>query len=228
MTVRPQGSANRSIELDALIVRWFTERPEDFQRRVLDRLNGYPDSGCWQWSRGTTGGSRSYGRVHLPATLDDDGRTYGAGVLVHRVVWLYLRGPIPYGMVLDHDDPEIGCHDRSCAQPEHLVVSSVRDNTVVNSTVAMAARHARKTHCPNNHPLDGPGADLVQGRSGRHCRTCAIERTRLHYQLLKQAFRALGLSRKQYAALFGETDAMAESVLWAGELCRQAAQPSTS
>ena len=72
---------------------------------VVDAL-----SGCWLWSAGLN----TYGYAQFSA----DGEVYG-----HR--WSYKRfvGPIPDGLQVDHL-----CRTRSCVNPAHLEVVTVKEN----------------------------------------------------------------------------------------------------
>lgn len=205
----------RTARLDALIVRWLREYPDDFRKRVLGRLVHDTKTGCRTWSGGTNG--LGYGRVHLPNAIGGDAHGYGASVGVHRAVWIHYRGEIPDDMLIDHDDPDVGCHNKLCAEVAHLVLSSHRGNTM-NSPTSMGAVNARRTHCDRGHPLRGP--DAILDSRGR-CYPCRAER----YETRNKARAALGMPHRAYAAMFGDSMAMAESILWCAELCRQAAQP---
>jgi hypothetical protein len=103
---------------DTAVQVWREEAPGDFQLRFLDRVGGYPDPGrCWLWTRCT--GPRGHGRVRLPEGLG------GRVVFAHRVMWLALRGPIPFGQVLDHG---AGCGNPTCCNPDHLRVTDQATN----------------------------------------------------------------------------------------------------
>jgi hypothetical protein len=79
--------------------------PSGFWSRV-EKLEG-----CWQW----TGGINSHGYGMLKV----DGRSRGA----HRFSWELHNGPIPEGSLIDHI-----CHNRSCVNPEHLRLATVKQN----------------------------------------------------------------------------------------------------
>lgn len=169
---------------------------------VTSRLSGYPDPGtCWVWLGSVSTG---YGQVALP---------HSAGpVRVHRAVWLALVGPIPEGLVLDHDGPT-GCSNRACANPAHLQVVTSYHNTVWTGSSA-AHRNAAKTHCPKGHPLDSVNNVGYSARRGtRRCRVCHRTHARMASQVIKNAREFLGLSHRAYRARYGESLAIAEQIL---------------
>jgi hypothetical protein len=76
----------------------------------------------------------------------------------HVYVWLYGRGPLVYGLEIDHT-----CNRRDCCNPAHYELVTHAENC------ARAA--ARRTHCPNGHPRGGENA----GPGKNPCRTCNRE-----------------------------------------------------
>lgn len=130
---------------------------------------------CWQWTAAKF--RKGYGQF----------RYEGKGQGAHRVAYILSVGTIPAGMRLDHtchtravergecvggDD----CPHRACVNPDHLeLVTEVENNLRGNGP---AARHARKTHCPQGHPLSGDNlyaAPRGNGDTFRSCRACHNE-----------------------------------------------------
>lgn len=102
------------------------------------------------------------------------GRTGYAGsrsFMAHRAMWIESVGPIPEGMVLDHDchNADVECRGgseclhRRCVNPAHLTVTTAPDN-------GTRTAHSRKTHCPHGHPYSDENTYVSSGR--RYCRTC--------------------------------------------------------
>lgn len=132
--------------------------PTDRSCKPLDRVfDGMveDENGCWRW-RGMHS-QQGYGLIK------HDGRR----LMVHRVAYEILIGDIPPGLFTDHL-----CRVRDCANPWHL--DPVPNGVNVLRGIGYAARNARKTHCPQGHPLAGPNL-LVSG-GGRVCRTCKRSR----------------------------------------------------
>ena len=82
-----------------------------FRDRLFSRLLIQPD-GCvvWQGSKRANG----YGQL----------KRFGKGLLVHRVMYELMAGPIPSGMCIDHL-----CGNKACANVSHLEVVTSHENT---------------------------------------------------------------------------------------------------
>ena len=105
---------------------------------------------CWLWTGART--RLGYGQI-------GHGGQDGKVVVVHRVAYELLVGPIPEGLELDHL-----CHVRRCVNPAHLEPVTHLEN--------MRRGHfATKTHCPRAHPYDSANTLVSNGR--RYCKTCA-------------------------------------------------------
>lgn len=132
-----------------------TLRDRLFSRLIID------PSGCLLWT-----GCRDrdgYGRI----------KTGGRSVLVHRMMWQLLEGPIPDGQEPDHT-----CRVRHCASILHLELVTHRVNMLRGDTVA--ARHAAQTHCDSGHEFDLLNTYFDPG-GRRHCRECRRQSKRRRY-----------------------------------------------
>ncbi len=148
-----------------------------------------------KWTGETRNG---YGTVELPG----EGRHR---VNVHRAMWIALRGPIHEGLQIDHDQPGIGCHNRLCANPSHLLPVPSAENcaTAPNGM-------ANRTHCPAGHPLLPP--NLVPSsfeRGARVCLTC----NRARSETVQAAARHLGLTHAKYIDQYDSSSRTAKRVL---------------
>jgi HNH endonuclease len=112
-------------------------------------------NGCREW-RGSRRASNGYGRYW------HDGRM----VTAHRYAYERQHGAIPAGLEIDHT-----CRNRACVNPAHMEVVTHRENVLRGD--GMAARRARRTHCPKGHPYD-----MVERDGRRRCRRCYLERKR--------------------------------------------------
>lgn len=184
------------------------ETPGWYEERVLPRLVR-DASGCLAWTGGRN--PKGYGQTHAPR---NGGKQ--ATLLVHRVVWIKERGPIPLGLVLDHDGPN-GCHNRACAEPGHLQVVTSRHNTIVTGT-GPAAQNALKVTCPAGHSLSG--SNLVPSRAAgqRSCLKCDREHSRETYRWISQARACPGMSHRAYIAQYGNFRYVAQEIVATSEL----------
>ena len=141
------------------------------------------------------------------------GVTYlrGRVVSTHRVAYAAQHGGIPEGMQLDHL-----CRVTLCVNPDHLEAVTARENNRRSNSAT--AVHARKTHCPKGHPLDGPEADLADSPSAtaggfRICRKCNIAKSAELTALVRAAANALGVPVSHYVAMHGRSRSVARSFL---------------
>ena len=86
-------------------LRGHTELPKPLVDRLARNLE-VTASGCWEWIG--TRNPKGYGKL----TLSGPKRP---GLLVHRVAYEHLIGPIPAGLQLDHL-----CFNPPCFNPDHL------------------------------------------------------------------------------------------------------------
>lgn len=130
-------------------------KSEAIAEAVLAHVSPEPNSGCWLWT-GTINDS-GYGRFNVSDRRER----------AHRLLYEYLKGPIPEGLILDHL-----CRVRSCVNPDHLEPVTQGEN--VRRGMAGATQRARqlaKTHCPHGHDYT-PENTSYNWRGARVCRAC--------------------------------------------------------
>jgi HNH endonuclease len=126
-------------------------RTRPLEERLWTRID--KTDGCWLWKGHLSNG---YGCI-------GEGGRKGRDLLVHRVVYELLRGPIPHGLELDHL-----CRDRACCNPDHLEPVPHRENSRRSPTIG---RWKRPDHCRNGHPFDEANTYWTR-EDGRACRQC--------------------------------------------------------
>ena len=89
----------------------------------------------------------------------------------HRVAYMLAGGVILDGFDIDHL-----CRVRACVNPAHLVAVTHKENVLRGRTIA--ARNARKTHCPQGHEYTPENTYVERTRygTGRKCKACQRER----------------------------------------------------
>jgi HNH endonuclease len=124
-------------------------------KRLWDKFLVEPD-GCWQWTgSGTAHGYGVFFRGPGPTN----------GTSAHRVVYEWVRGPIPDGMHLDHQ-----CRNRGCVNPDHMEPVTPRENWL-RSTTRSAVTYNTGV-CVRGHDLTDPTNVRVTKSGGRVCRAC--------------------------------------------------------
>lgn len=136
--------------------------------------------------------------VQAPGRRTSHGYGYlneaGRRVYAHRRSYEDHIGPIPAGFQVDHTchnaDPGCpggnSCLHRGCIEPTHLEAVPAALNK--SRGKSPFAKHARKTHCVNGHPLNGGNVYVrPDGRGKRACRTCRREQQRAAYRRRREA-----------------------------------------
>jgi hypothetical protein len=126
-----------------------------------------PDSSCWIWA-GPKGGGQYGSFAHS---------NWGTA-RPHRIMYMWVHGPIPGGKVIDHL-----CRNRLCVSPDHLEAITDRENILRGN--GSPAQNARATHCKDGHPLTGDNViqSILEKKGERQCRICTMERSRVkHYR----------------------------------------------
>lgn len=126
-------------------------------------------NGCWEFT----------GYV-LPNGYGQLGRNISA----HRTAWEVANGPVPAGLVVDHQchnlDPLCNlsneCSHRRCVNPDHL--EAVTQTVNVLRGKGFAPTNAAKTRCANGHEFTPDNIYYRPDRFGRICRTCRDETLR--------------------------------------------------
>lgn len=131
--------------------RFRTGHSVPLAERFWPRVDVGAVTGCWLWQGNID--TKGYGR------FGHEGRSCYA----HRVAYELLVGDIPEGLVLDHL-----CRVTACVNPAHLEPVTRVENIMRGE--GYCATNARKSHCPQGHPLEGD--NLMSGLDYRRCRTC--------------------------------------------------------
>ncbi len=135
---------------------------EKLLRRFLVKVE-FAETGCWLWRAGCN--IHGYGKFRVGR------RTVGA----HLVSYHIFVGPLPTGDVeLDHT-----CRVRRCVNPFHVEPVTAQENVLRGA--GLAAKNAKKTHCPVGHQLSGENL-YVRRDGARGCRECKRAEYRRRYR----------------------------------------------
>lgn len=126
----------------------------------LDRFEVDADTGRWVWQGPRIAG---YGRSSTE-------RSFGT-IRAHRAMYMFYRGEIGEGLVLDHL-----CRNRGCVNPDHLEPVE----NVENIMRGVDARNGCRSLCPQGHEMAGWNlkVPLRGGWKNRYCVTCVRIRMR--------------------------------------------------
>lgn len=135
--------------------------------RAFNRLRFIPETGCLEWTGALD--RHGYGRINVG----------GRAELVHRLMYRLWVGEIPEKLSIDHL-----CRNTKCAAPDHLEAVTHSENTR-RQQEALVHHNAKKAHCPQGHPYDEENTRYATRGTGRVCRVCRAESSRL-YRLRKK------------------------------------------
>ena len=144
------------------------EIPEEVYQRIVtnaDRVDGHLIS---RYSVG------SHGYAQIGWTAKGK-RTV---TIAHRALWIYLHGPIPEGMTVDHNCP--GRKERKCVEDSHLRLIPNFEN----------ARRTRGRDWPLGECVNGHSNEFlirVNGDRKWACSICKKEWNSRYYQKKKKA-----------------------------------------
>jgi hypothetical protein len=141
-----------------------------------------PDE-CWPWKRKAM--KTGYGAIGVGP---------GRSAPAHRVGYELAHGPIPSGLVVDHEchnqDPDCPggpCKHRACQNPAHLRLRTQGENVLAGK--GFAPVNAAKTHCDKGHAFDEKNTYIRPSDGWRDCRACkaATQRRYLERKATKAA-----------------------------------------
>lgn len=149
---------------------------EDVMYHLENKVEVQPN-GCWHY----TGKITVNGYGEFSHGLGKAGRFKKAPA--HRVVYLWYKGAIPDGYVVDHmchnealaecTDPKVCLHKR-CVNPGHLQAITYSQNSKLGAPIS----YDNRTHCLHGHELTEDNIGWrIQSKSPtspkvRFCRTC--------------------------------------------------------
>lgn len=140
-------------------------------KKVIDRIQPQAN-GCWWYPSVVNQRGYAATRIGWPVTK---------GASIHRLSWIYYKGDIPEGMVIDHLCHDVNtceggttCEHRRCVNPDHLQLVTAPVNNAKTVRVLKF-----RTHCKNGHELKDNTYKYATRQGVRFaCHTCKKEQTR--------------------------------------------------
>lgn len=158
------GRWRRGAEMDGPVRAHGATEAERFWPKVRK------SESCWEW---TAAAYRGYGLF----------RSRGKVRLAHRLVYEWMRGPIPEGMEVDHM-----CHNRGCVNPDHLRLLTHSENGQNRASANMNSKSGiRGVYRPT-------GSDVWMARAVLNRETHEIGR----FATMEEAERAAILWRREH------------------------------
>lgn len=153
-------------------------KPKPIEDRFWQKVKENSETGCWEWQ-----GALSNGYGAIGHGTRDKHTMYQA----HRWAYEYVVAKIPEGLQIDHL-----CRNRRCVNPAHLEPVTIREN--LRRGNGWAGLHARKTHCPAGHPLEGDNLSQHHLKHGqRKCLACHAARQRAYKAAKRVAKQSQGV-----------------------------------
>ena len=132
-----------------------------------------PETGCWIYQQHI--GKWGYGIKRCPRRKRQ--------TAAHIVYWEAVNGPVPEGMVLDHEchnrdltcpGGRTDCMHRRCVNPDH--VRAVTEQVNILAGRSIPAANAVKEFCDHGHEFTPMNTYHRPDRTGRQCRACKRNR----------------------------------------------------
>lgn len=123
-------------------------------------------NGCWLWMASVN--EHGYGKFNINRKM----------LKAHRLSFLDAGGILTEDAPLVlHKCHEFGIPDNPrCVRPSHLKAGNLSENQQ-DSVETRTHSEAKKTHCPNGHPLTDDNLDAwCLGQGFRKCKTCRNKR----------------------------------------------------
>ena len=154
-----------------------TEQIERFYNSLVE----VEETGCWEWQKGKN--NHGYGVFY----------THKNTWYAHRISYALAKGQPSITNHLDHL-----CRNTSCVNPDHL--EDVTPAVNVLRGFGVCANHARKTHCPRGHELEGKNLIAAMQKrkkaAGRACRACDVAARKARHRKLTGDFREAFIQRE--------------------------------
>lgn len=163
--------------------------------KELDRFNSkvvQGANGCMVWHKPAMK-DRGYGEFHLR----------GGRIRAHRFAYIWAKGRIPDGYVIDHL-----CRNTMCVNPEHLEAVTQHENILRG--ISPSALKAKQTICKNGHEFTEANT-FHRPEGGRRCLTCYQAYHKKVHEDLKEQRRLRGKRPSGFAVITKDKNGMTGS-----------------